>query len=426
VGFQTNKSHFIIYILAVLATLLITLFLIQVVMSPTLDDLLSLVIILGLISLSSVLLGYGFYKIGLWWRLPRISDSIILGHFIASGLMLLNVWIAARLMFLNRHDLLLASFLLFFAGGISIAFGYFLSKSISQELKVLTRSAQQISQGDLSVRVPVHGADEIAQLSAAFNEMAARLEKTAEKEKALENARRNLVAWASHDLRTPLTSLRVMIDALADGVVTDPPTVNRYLQQSQNELSRMSKLIDDLFELAQLDAGFLDLNIEKIDLSDLISDTLESFAARADALALNLKGRVDHDVHLIWADPEKLSRILDNLLSNALRYTPPEGNITLSARKRGKDTVVLVKDSGSGIEPEHLSQIFDPFYRGEKSRARDDSGQSGVGLGLAIARGLIEAHGGKIWVDSEPDVGTEFGFVLPGRDQIQGSHQDQE
>ena len=414
---RTNKSHFIIYILAVLATLLITLFLIQVVMNPSLDDLFSLVIILGLISLGSVLLGYGSYRIGIWWRLPRLSDSIILGHFIASGLMLFNVWIAARLMFINRHDLLLASFLLFFAGGISTAFGYFLSKSISQELEVLTRSAQQISEGDLSVRVPVHGTDEIAQLSIAFNEMASRLEKSAEKEKALENARRNLVAWASHDLRTPLTSLRVMIDALADKMVTDQANVDRYLQQSQNEISRMSKLIDDLFELAQLDAGYLDLNKEKIDLSDLISDTLESFAARAESLSLILKGRVEPDVQLVWADPEKLTRILDNLLSNALRYTPPGGTITLSARKRRKDTVVLVEDTGSGIDPEHIPQIFDPFYREEKSRMRDDSGQAGVGLGLAIAKGLIEAHGGNIWVDSEPGVGTEFGFTLPGRDQ---------
>lgn len=413
---RTNKSHFIIYILAVLATLLITLFLIQVVMNPSLDDLLSLVIILGLISLGSVVLGYGSYRIGIWWRLPRISDSIILGHFIASGLMLFNVWIAARLMFINRHDLLLASFLLFFAGGISTAFGYFLSKSISQELEVLTRSAQQISQGDLSVRVPVHGTDEIAQLSAAFNEMASRLEKTAEKEKALENARRNLVAWASHDLRTPLTSLRVMVDALADKMVTDQANVDRYLQQSQNEISRMSKLIDDLFELAQLDAGYLDLNIEKIDLSDLISDTLESFAARAESLSLNLKGKVGPDVQLVWADPEKLTRILDNLLSNALRYTPAGGTIILSARKRDEDTVVLVKDTGSGIDPEHIPQIFDPFYREEKSRMRDDSGQGGVGLGLAIAKGLIEAHGGEIWVESDPGVGTEFGFTLPDRD----------
>ena len=414
---RTNKSHFIIYILAVLATLLITLFLIQVVMNPSLDDLFSLVIILGLISLGSVLLGYGSYRIGIWWRLPRLSDSIILGHFIASGLMLFNVWIAARLMFINRHDLLLASFLLFFAGGISTAFGYFLSKSISQELEVLTRSAQQISEGDLSVRVPVHGTDEIAQLSIAFNEMASRLEKSAEKEKALENARRNLVAWASHDLRTPLTSLRVMIDALADKMVTDQANVDRYLQQSQNEISRMSKLIDDLFELAQLDAGYLDLNKEKIDLSDLISDTLESFAARAESLSLILKGRVEPDVQLVWADPEKLTRILDNLLSNALRYTPPGGTITLSARKRRKDTVVLVEDTGSGIDPEHIPQIFDPFYREEKSRMRDDSGQAGVGLGLAIAKGLIEAHGGEIWVDSEPGMGTEFGFTLPRRDQ---------
>ena len=288
-----KRSRLINFVFSILAVLILTVILIQVVMSPSLDDLMYLLIVLSLTSLASTLLGFGSYKLGWWQKLPRISYAMILGYILASGLIFFNVWVTARLMFINQHDLALGSLLLLFAGGISIAFGYFLSSTISQQLETLAQGAQQLSQGDFSTRVPVQGQDEIAQLAHSFNDMAARLEGAAENEKALDEARRNLVAWASHDLRTPLTSLRVMIDALRDGVVDDPETVSRYLSQSQAEIKRMSTLIDDLFELAQLDSGYLKLDFEWIDLSDLISDTLESFAARADSQGVTLEGTVD-------------------------------------------------------------------------------------------------------------------------------------
>ncbi len=410
---KQKRSSTLSFVFIVLATLILTLILIQVVMSPSLDDLMYLLIVLSLTSLASTILGFGSYKLGWWQKLPRISYAMILGYILASGLIFFNVWVTARLMFINQHDLALGSLLLLFAGGISIAFGYFLSSTISQQLETLASGAQQLSEGDFSTRVPVQGQDEIAQLSQAFNEMAARLEGAAENEKALDEARRNLVAWASHDLRTPLTSLRVMIDALTDGVVEDSETVSRYLSQSQAEITRMSKLIDDLFELAQLDSGYLNLDFEWIDLSDLISDTLESFAARANTQGVVLEGTVDPQIDLVWADPEKLSRILDNLVSNALRYTASSGTISLQAEVDESLTIIQVSDSGSGILPEDLPHLFDRFYRGEKSRTRDKGLDGGVGLGLAIVKGLVEAHGGEISVKSDLGQGTTFSFNLP-------------
>ena len=204
-----------------------------------------------------------------------------------------------------------------------------------------------------------------------------------------------------------------MVDALADGVVDDPETVSRYLNQSQSEIKRMSKLIDDLFELAQLDSGYLKLDYEWIDLSDMISDTLESFAARADSQGVNLEGTIDPEIDLVWAAPEKLSRILDNLLSNALRYTSRGGGISIEAEIVPGSTRVVVRDSGSGISPEDLPHLFDRFYRGEKSRTRDKSQDGGVGLGLAIVKGLVVAHGGEIDVESTPGEGTTFRFTIP-------------
>jgi len=415
---KERYSRLIIYLLGILTALLLTVVLIELIMHPPSGDLLYLAIYLSFTSLVSAVIGLLFQRLGWWRRLPRLSYALILGYVLAGGLTLFNVWVTARLMFINQHDLALGSLLLLFAGGISVAFGFFISNTITQALGNLVEGAKQLSQGDFATRVTVSGNDEIAQLSRAFNEMSAQLEQAAENERALDETRRNLVAWASHDLRTPLTSLRVMNAALVDGVVNDPETVSRYLLQSQNEINRMSRLLDDLFELAQLDAGFADLHFEWISLSDLISDTLESFAARAEAQEVILEGYVDPQVDLVWATPEKLSRILDNLLSNALRFTPKDGTIHLSAKAEKGATVVTVKDSGSGIAPKDLPFIFDRFYRGEKSRMRDKAESSGVGLGLAIVKGLVNAHGGEISVQSKAGQGTQFQFSLLGLEKL--------
>ena len=401
------------YVFLVIFVLLVTIALIQLVMSPPPGDLVTLAIYLSITSLGSAIFGFLSHRLGWWRRLPRLSYALILGYILAGGLTLFNVWVTARLMFLNQHDLALGSLLLLFAGGISVAFGYFLSNAIAQALEQLVGGAERLSKGDFSARVTIQGQDEVARLASAFNLMAAHLEDAAAAEKALDETRRNLVAWASHDLRTPLTSLRVMIDALADGIVSDPETISRYLQQSQIEIKRMSSLIDDLFELAQLDAGHLNLDFEWINLSDLVSDTLESFAAQAETQQVTLRGRVPPEVDPVWAAPDKLSRILNNLVSNALNHTGHNDTIEMTA-SLGKDHVhVTVSDDGSGISPQDLPHIFERFYRGEYSRSRNGDHYSGAGLGLAIVKGLIKAHHGEIWAESQLGDGTQFHFRLP-------------
>jgi signal transduction histidine kinase len=245
--------------------------------------------------------------------------------------------------------------------------------------------------------------------------MVARLEQLNEAEKALDLARRNLVAWASHDLRTPLTSLRAMLDALADDVVTEPETVRRYLRQSQHELSHMSNLIDDLFELAQLDAGHLEMMFETSSLSDLISDTLEGFRVRAQSKGVQLSGEVSPSVDPLWMATDKISRVLNNLVENAIRHTPEGGEVRLGAEVENGSVLVTVADTGEGITPEDQPYIFDRFYRGEKSRSRKGQAGEGSGLGLAIAKGLVEAHGGEIWVTADAVDGTVMCFRLPHR-----------
>jgi signal transduction histidine kinase len=229
----------------------------------------------------------------------------------------------------------------------------------------------------------------------------------------LEQSRRDLIAWASNDLRTPLASMQLVVDALVDGVAEDEETRQRYLSTAQREIANLKELINDLFELSQLESGHIDLRLQQTSLSDLLSDTLSALRAMAERRGIRLDGHVSSDIDPVQIDPEKIQRVLYNLLTNAIRHTPAGGEVLLSASVVGNVVRVTVTDSGEGIATQDLPHVFERFYRGEPARTRDRDGQRGAGLGLAIARGLIEAHQGTIEVKSEPGKGAQFSFTLP-------------
>ncbi len=415
-----------VYFITILAAIALTLVLIELIMNPPSSDLLGLGVLLTITGVISAMIGFLAHRLHWWRHLRSIHFALAFGYLMAAGLTMFNVWLTAQLMFINEHDLALATLLLMFAAGISVSFGYFLSRSITQRLEDLVQATRKLSAGDFSTRAPVIGQDEVAQLANTFNEVVARLEEAERAERALDQARRDLVAWASHDLRTPLTSLRAMIDSLADGVADDPETTARYLRQSQVEIAHLSALIDDLFEMAQLDSGALDLYCAPASLSDLISDTLQGFSARAQEKGVLLTGEAEPGVDPVWMAPEKISRVLQNLVSNAIRYTPAGQSVHIHAQQQDDAMVMVrVQDRGVGIHADELVHIFERFYRGEKSRSREAPTHGGAGLGLTIAKGLIEAHGGKITVISAPGKGSSFTFTLPKsapKNDIQRSH----
>jgi signal transduction histidine kinase len=397
------------------ASVIVAVVVAALMMLPTLrpgpEDMKALLILLSVTAVASVAVGYLSHRLG-WWRWPRsVRLTLVIGYLLAVGLVFLNVFVTARLMFASQHDLTLAGILLLFAGGIALSFVYFLSASITESIHQVVAGAEAIADGDLSTRVAVSGNDELAELASAFNRMAIQLQEADARQKELEALRRDLIGWVSHDLRTPLTSMRVMIEALADGVVAEPEMVQRYLHTIQTDIRNLSALIDDLFELAQLDAGGLQFEVTPNSLRDLISDTLESMSTLAEQKGVELWGDVAQDVDPVVMAPEKISRVLANLISNAVRHTPAGGSITVEAwRESDQDTVhVDVRDSGEGIPPTDLPHIFERFYRGEKSRSR---ATGGAGLGLAIAKGIIEGHGGKLWVESQAGKGSTFSFTL--------------
>jgi signal transduction histidine kinase len=240
--------------------------------------------------------------------------------------------------------------------------------------------------------------------------MAAQLEAAAGNQRELDLLRRNLIAWAGHDLRTPLASIRAIIEALADGVVEDEDTVRRYLCTAQREIRSLSLLIDDLFELAQIEAGGLHLEMRPNSMSDLISDTIEGFSELAARQEITLDASAEPGVDPVLMDARQIGRVLTNVLGNALRHTPPGGVVQVQAARKPKAVLVEISDTGEGISAEDLPHIFERFYRAEKSRSR---ATGGAGLGLAIAKGIVEAHGGQIGVESAAGQGTRFSFTLP-------------
>ena len=379
-------------------------------MAPPLNDLRLMALFLGITALVSALVGYGAYKLG-WLNLsPTVRWSLLDGYALSSLLTFFNVWFSAQMMFASQHDLLLAVVLLVFASGMAMMLGYFISSTITNRINMLKIAAEKLAEGDLQTRVSASGRDEIAALANTFNQMAEQLETVDKKQRELERLRADLIAWVGHDLQTPLASVRAILEALEDGVVDDPQTVKRYLGTAQRDVRSLSVLIDDLFQMAQLDTGGFPLDRAQSSLSDLISDTLESFSELALRQGVKLEGSVDSNVDPVIMDTQRIGRVLNNLIGNAIRHTPAAGRVDVRVMRTSSGVEVCVSDTGEGIRADDLPHIFESFYRGEKSRSRSTGG---AGLGLAISRGIVHAHGGRITVQSESGRGSQFMFNLP-------------
>jgi signal transduction histidine kinase len=293
---------------------------------------------------------------------------------------------------------------------MAMVLGYFYSNALATRISNVQTAAHHLAEGDLATRIPVSGSDEVAALAAAFNQMAGQLQAAAQKQKEMERLRSDLIAWVGHDLQTPLASMRAILEALADGVVDEPAAVQRYLKTAQRDIRSLSLLVDDLFQMAKIDAGGLQLELAPNSLSDLISDTLESFSELAVRQGINLQGTVEAGLDPVRMDAARIGRVLNNLVGNALRHTSAGGHVQVSAKRAGAQVEVWVSDTGEGIRPEDQAHVFEQFYRGEKSRSR---ATGGAGLGLAITRGIVQAHGGEIRMESELGKGTRFIFSLP-------------
>ena len=353
-------------------------------------------------------------SLSMWWRrFSSVAFALLSAYAIGALLIWLTLRITAQLMFLSDHDARLAEMIVLYATAVSLVFGYFVTSSLRRGIHNITFAAQQVQDGNLMARANEIGGDELAQLARQFNQMTTRLRDVRDQERRLEQARRDWIAWVSHDLRTPLTSIRARAEALSDGVVTDQAEVLDYLHAIKRDVEGLSLLTNDLFELATIEAGGLKLDVMPCVLADIVSDTITSLHVVASDKGISLTGQVDATVDTVWLSPQHIQRVLNNLVSNALKHTFV-GTVHVHAERAAKFIRVSVSDSGEGIAADDLAHVFDRFYRAEHARTRATSGaQTGMGLGLAIAKAFVQAHGGQIGITSTLDVGTKVWFTIP-------------
>ena len=357
----------------------------------------------------SLALGFGASQLGLRSSLG-IRYKMALAGVLGSVVALVNVLVTALLMFFSTHDLTLLVVLTLFSLIVSLFFSFAVARSITSSIEKLSEGALQLADGDLSARVSAASKDEVAGLANALNTMAEELEKSFCRQGELEQARKDLIASVSHDLRTPLASMRAMVEAISDGVVSDQATILRYASTLKSEVEHLSTLIDDLFELSRLDSGTIELQLRPSSIEEILDSFLDGMKAQISGRSLNLQSKLEGDIEPVLVDPHKIQRVLYNLIQNAIRHTPADGTIVVEAQDTGQMVRIDVADTGQGIPEDDLDKVFDRFYRGEKSRSRE---YGGTGLGLAIARGIVESHGGRIWVESRPGTGSRFSFSLP-------------
>jgi signal transduction histidine kinase len=284
--------------------------------------------------------------------------------------------------------------------GIALLLTFLLSRRILAPVKALTGAARQFGKGDFSHRVEYKGKGELGELASSFNSMAEDLERT-------ERLRRNMVADVAHELRTPLSNLKGYLEAISDGVVKPDEATIKSLNE---EASSLSRLVEDLQELSLSDAGKLRMIVQPDDISRLIKETITVFQTKAAAKSLTISADLPAALPLVNIDSHRIKQVLYNLLDNAVAHSSKEGRITVTVREQNDKVYVSVADTGEGIPAEDLPMIFERFYRVDKSRARATGGS---GLGLTIAKRLVEAHGGTIEVKSKPGQGSTFTFSLP-------------
>ena len=345
-----------------------------------------------------------------------LRQKLVVAFAFVTALGLANTIALSAFMFVSTdHDLPMLIAILAFAGGMSIYVAYRLAERISSALQRLAEGVQSIARGELSARVPVPSEDELGAVSKSFNEMASKLEAARRRQARLEDERKQFTAALSHDLRTPLASARVMLEAVKDGVVSSPAEQAEYIRRSLVEINNLGELVDDLFELSLIDAGALRLELKPTPLQELVLSTAEGMSAAAGKKGLLLNLEVDEHIGDVIMDGLRVRRVLMNLIQNAIRYTPADGSVTVAAHDEGSEVKVEVKDTGEGIAAEDLPRIWTRTFRSDPSRTRDDDGLPQSGLGLATAKAIIELHGGWISATSQVGKGSAFTFSLPKR-----------
>ncbi|WP_448006753.1 sensor histidine kinase [Agromyces bauzanensis] len=316
----------------------------------------------------------------------------------------------ANQMYLSEHDLTVAVAVAAISGVVSLALVAVLGWLVARNSRALSHAARRIAEGE---RLESAGRYSNSELNALADELvatSAKLAESREREQRIAASRRELVAWISHDLRTPLAGIRAMAEALEDGIAPDPA---RYHRQMRMQVDQLSSMVDDLFELSKIDADALHLSFEEVSLTDVVSDTVADLRPASRGRDIRVEAPLAEDL-VVMADPRELSRAIGNLLMNAIQHTPEGTPISVAVGLVDDRAMVSVIDEGGGLDEADLERVFEPAWRGSKARTPSlhDGASGGAGLGLAIVKGIMSAHRGEVAVRNVPG-GCRFDLLLP-------------
>ena len=363
----------------------------------------------------------GVAGLGVAWMVRHVAIfwQLALVVIVAIGSVLAGVVAIARLMFISEHDRGVVTLVAVVSGVVALLVAVAVGVAIARWSEALRQDARRLDAHGSYVAAQ-RGPSELQAVSAELARTSERLEESRVREARLEASRRELVSWVSHDLRTPLAGMRAMTEALEDGMVADP---NRYHHQIRTEVDRMVRMVDDLFELSRIHAGVLTMNPEPVALRDLVSEAIAGADSLARARSVRLGGSVEEGL-AVRADAVGLSRVMTNLIMNAIRHTPAEGSVEVRGRAVADGVELSVSDQCGGISLAEMDRVFDLAWRGGAARTPDPSqelaGVAGAGLGLAIVKGIVEAHRGVVSVENVasdgavPAAGCRFLVRLPG------------
>jgi signal transduction histidine kinase len=341
-------------------------------------------------------------------RIGGMRRQLAVGGAIVVGQLLLAAGLFVALMTHSAPDALFTAVLAIYAGIVGAWSARTITRGVLGDIEALRSGLHAVAHGERNVSIATAGGDELALVARDIEELAATLQHEELSRATLEDARRQLLAAISHDVRTPLTSLRLLSAALADDIV-DGPTRLEYLSRIGVHVRAMSAMIDDLFELSRLEAGDISWTMERVPLEDLVLETVDAMRAHAEAGSVSVRAELMQDLEAARANPEQIQRVLFNLIQNAIRHTPADGSVTVRASSADDAVQVEVLDTGHGIPAAERERVFEAFVQGADREARSDAS---AGLGLAISRAIVEAHGGRIWIE-DASVGTSIRFSLP-------------
>jgi signal transduction histidine kinase len=386
----------------------------QVTMTPPRSEMLKMAAFLGVSGSIAGVLGWLALNSGWASRNLGLRSKAFAGSLIGGVLGLLNVFLIARLMFVSTdHDLWVVAAAIGFSVVLMAAFSLSVASSVAQRVDLISGAVRALAEGRQVPNLGLGEADEVSRLAQDVRRLSEKLDESERARSRLDKQRVELTASISHDLRTPLASVRAMAEALAEGVVEDESERVRYYALIQREIERLDRMIGDLFDLAQIDAGALRLETLRLPLQEIVAEVVDGMRPQAERSGIMLSFEAPPEgLPEVEVDGGRLERAVSNLVRNAIEHTPAGGEIRASIAREDGWLALTVRDNGEGFDPSQAEQVWQRFYRADKSRGRSGSGD-GAGLGLSIVRGFVEAHGGRVECTSAPGQGATFTVRLP-------------